>query len=113
MTDYQFYMNSSRGALGIWRDKKGNCCDMAHLVNACARALGVPGRYEHWNCTFSSSTIGHIFAAVYCPDAPNPNINNENGWLYADPVNNPNYLGYQNHRNNFEYTDSHMANLTY
>ena len=112
-TDYEFYMNSSRGALGVWSDKKGNCCDMAHLVNACARSLGVPGRYEHWNCTFSSSTIGHIFAALYCPDAPNPNINKENGWLYADPVNNPNYLGYQNHRNNFEYGDSEMADLTY
>ena len=113
MTDYEFYMNSSRGALGVWRDRKGNCCDMAHLMNACARSLGVPGRYEHWNCTFSSSTIGHVFSAVLCPDAPKPNQNGENGWLYADPVNNPNYLGYQNHRNNFEYSDSHMAELPY
>lgn len=113
MTDYEYYLNSSRGALGVWTDKKGNCCDMAHLVNACARSLGVPGRYEHWNCTFTSSTLGHVWAALYCPDAPNPNINNDNGWLYADPVNNPNYLGYQNHRNNYEYSDSGMAELTF
>lgn len=113
MTDYDYYMNTDRGALKTWSDKAGNCCDMAHLMNACARSLGVPGRYEHWNCTFSSSTMGHIFSAVLCPDAPNPNINKENGWLYADPVNNPNYLGYQNHRNNYEYSDSHMAELPY
>ena len=105
MTSYDSYMNSSRGGLKTWTDKMGNCCDMAHLYNSCARALGVPAKYEHWNCTFSSTTTGHVWASVLCPDAPKNNINGDGYWLWADMVNNPNYLGYQNHRNNFNYND--------
>ncbi len=95
MLDYDYYANSRRGALGVWRDKAGNCCDMAHFTNAMARSLGVPGRYSHWHCQFASSAEGHVWAALYIPDAPNPNINNENGWIYSDPVNNNCKLGYQ------------------
>ncbi len=92
---YDYYANTSRGALGVWRDKAGNCCDMAHFTNAMARSLGVPGRYSHWHCQFSNSAEGHVWAALYIPDAPNPNINGENGWIYSDPVNNNCKLGYQ------------------
>ena len=92
---YDYYANTSRGALGVWRDKAGNCCDMAHFTNAMARSLGVPGRYSHWHCQFSSSAEGHVWAALYIPDAPDPNINGENGWIYSDPVNNNCKLGYQ------------------
>ena len=92
---YDYYANTSRGALGVWRDKAGNCCDMAHFTNAMARSLGVPGRYSHWHCQFSTSAEGHVWAALYIPDAPNPNINGENGWIYSDPVNNNCKLGYQ------------------
>ncbi len=95
VTDYDYYANSSRGALGVWRDKMGNCCDMGHLINAIARTLGIPARYSHWYCKFTNSSEGHVWGTVYLPMAPNPNINNENGWIYADPVNNGNYLGYQ------------------
>ena len=92
---YDYYANTLRGALGVWRDKAGNCCDMAHFTNAMARSLGVPGRYSHWHCQFSNSAEGHVWAALYIPDAPDPNINNENGWIYSDPVNNNCKLGYQ------------------
>ena len=105
MTSYDYYMNTVRGGLKTWTDKMGNCCDMAHLYNSCARALGVPAKYEHWNCTFSSSTTGHVWASVLCPDAPQNNINGDGYWIWADMVNNPNYLGYQNHRNNYNYND--------
>ncbi len=92
---YDYYANTLRGALGVWRDKAGNCCDMAHFTNAMARSLGVPGRYSHWHCQFTSSAEGHVWASLYIPDAPNPNINGENGWIYSDPVNNNCKLGYQ------------------
>ncbi|MBP3412374.1 MAG: transglutaminase family protein [Oscillospiraceae bacterium] len=98
-TSYQLYYDTSRGALGMWRDRIGNCCDMAHLVIACARSLGVPARYNHYYCHFASMSTGHVFAGLYCPDAPGTNSRNKPGWLYADPVNNANYLGYQTHTN--------------
>ena len=94
-TSYDYYANTSRGAIGTWRDRMGNCCDMGHLINALARSLGIPARYSHYLCQFTNSREGHVWGTVYLPMAPNPNINNENGWIYADPVNNGNYLGYQ------------------
>ena len=96
---YSYYYDTQQGALGTWNAKSGNCCDMGHLMNACARALGVPGRYEHWYCKFAVSQTGHVWSSVYCPDAPGTNSYNKAGWLPADPVNDPNYLGYQNHTN--------------
>ncbi len=110
MTYYEnpMYYNTKYGALKMWQLKQGNCCDMAHLVNSCARALGVPGKYEHWNCTFTTTTTGHVWASVLCPDAPRNNINGDGYWLYADLVNNPNYLGYQNHTNNYAYVDYYI-----
>ena len=94
-TSYDYYANTKRGAIGVWRDKMGNCCDMGHLINALARSLGIPARYSHYLCQFTNSREGHVWGTVYLPMAPNPNINKENGWIYADPVNNGNYLGYQ------------------
>jgi len=99
---YDSYENTLRGALGTWNAKAGNCCDMAHLMNACARSLGVPGRYSHWNCQFAVTNTGHVWSDVYCPDAPGTNKYNKAGWLCADPVNTPNYLGYQNHTNEWK-----------
>ena len=98
-TSYEYYYDTHRGALKTWTDRQGNCCDMAHLVIACARSLGVPARYNHYYCHFSSMSTGHVFAGLYCPDAPGTNSYNKAGWLFADPVNNANYLGYQTHRN--------------
>ncbi len=106
---YDYYYDTQRGAVGTWNAKAGNCCDMAHLMNACARALGVPGRYEHWNCQFAVSNTGHVWSTVYCPDAPNTNKYNKPGWLPADPVNTPNYLGYQNHTNEYRLSGPHAS----
>ena len=105
---YDYYYNTTKGALGTWNAKSGNCCDMAHLVTACARALGVPARYEHWNCQFAVSNTGHVWSSVYCPDAPGGTYKKP-GWLPADPVNSPNYLGYQNHTNEYRLSGPHAT----
>ncbi len=89
-TSYIYYANTYRGALGVWRDKGGNCCDMAHLAIACARALGVPGQYMHGYCIFASMSTGHVYARVYCGSAK--------GWQIIDTVSNSNYLGYKTNR---------------
>lgn len=87
-TSYSYYSNTSRGALRTWNDKIGNCCDMAHLMNACARSLGVPARYRHGYCIFSSGLrTGHVWAEVYCGSSY--------GWKTADLVSSSNYLGYK------------------
>ncbi len=84
-TSYIYYANTYRGALGVWRDKGGNCCDMAHLMIACSRALGVPGRYHHDYCHFSTFSTGHVYAKILCGTT----------WYTADLVSNYNYLGYK------------------
>lgn len=87
-TSYSYYSNTSKGALGTWNAKSGNCCDMAHLMNACARSLGVPARYRHGYCIFSSGLrTGHVWAEVYCGSSY--------GWKTADLVSASNYLGYK------------------
>ncbi|MBP3412753.1 MAG: transglutaminase family protein [Oscillospiraceae bacterium] len=89
-TSYIYYANTYRGALGVWRDKGGNCCDMAHLAIACARSLGVPGQYMHGYCIFASMSTGHVYARVYCGTSK--------GWQIIDTVSNSNYLGYKTNR---------------
>ena len=106
---YSYYYDTQQGAVNTWKYKSGNCCDMAHLVTACARSLGVPARYEHWNCQFAVSNTGHVWSTVYCPDAPATNSYNKKGWLPADPVNSPNYLGYQNHTNEYRLSGPHAT----
>ncbi|MGM9554163.1 MAG: transglutaminase domain-containing protein [Faecousia sp.] len=93
-TSYSYYENTSKGALGTWNAKTGNCCDMAHLMNACARSLGVPGRYRHGNCTFQSGLrTGHVWSEVYCGSSY--------GWKTADLVSDYNYLGYKTSTTNY------------
>ncbi|MBR6825465.1 MAG: hypothetical protein IKM59_02850, partial [Oscillospiraceae bacterium] len=106
---YSYYYDTQQGAVNTWKYKSGNCCDMAHLMTACARSLGVPGRYEHWNCQFAVSNTGHVWSTVYCPDAPGNKATNKPGWLPADPVNTPNYLGYQNHTNEYRLSGPHAT----
>ncbi len=110
-TDYQLYANTSKGALGTWNARAGNCCDMGHLMTALSRALGVPARYEHWYCQFSSGTDGHVWSAIYIPDAPKSG--NEGNWFYADPVNNSCYLGYQSFTLLWEYGNSNCIELPF
>lgn len=63
-TDFQFYMNSQKGAIGALDSKKANCCDQSHLVVAILRAAGIPARYSHCNpCKFTTSgmVVGHVW----------------------------------------------------
>ncbi|BDH78957.1 hypothetical protein MTTB_03360 [Methanothermobacter tenebrarum] len=86
---YSFYYNTRYGAVGTLKYRTGNCCDQAHLVVALARAAGLPARYVHGICTFSSGTYGHVWAQIYI-----------NGvWYNADPTSTRNSLGVINNWN--------------
>lgn len=83
---YDYYYDTYYGALGTWNNRIGNCCDSAHLMIACARSLGVPARYVHGYCRFSSGLeCGHVWAEVLCGSE----------WYTADLVSDYNYLGYK------------------
>jgi transglutaminase-like putative cysteine protease len=83
---YGYYYDTYYGAVGTWNNREGNCCDSAHLMIACARSLGVPGRYVHAYASFSSGLVtGHVWAEVLCG----------NEWWTADLVSDYNYLGYK------------------
>jgi len=63
-----------------------NCCDMSHLVCAVARAAGIPARYVHGYCRFSSGLVcGHVWAQLWTGSK----------WEIADIVSDYNYLGYK------------------
>jgi hypothetical protein len=73
--NYAFYYNSKKGALGTLSSRSGNCADTANLMVALERAAGIPARYEHGYCKFSSGHwYGHVWAQVY--------VNGK--WHYAD-----------------------------
>jgi len=91
---YSFYYNTQKGALGAYSSRSANCCDMAHLVVALARAAGIPARYQHGTCTFSSGTYGHVWAQLYVSGK----------WYYADAVSTRNSFGTINNWNLNTYT---------
>jgi uncharacterized protein YpmS len=63
---YSFYPNTRRGALRTLNDRTGNCVDQAHLLIALSRAAGIPAKYMHGRCTFTSgNTYGHVWAEVW------------------------------------------------
>ena len=63
---YSFYYNTRYGATGTLAKMTGNCCDTAHLLVALERAAGIPARYVHGYCKFSSGKwYGHVWAQVY------------------------------------------------
>ena len=80
---YAGHYDTTRGAKKTLTDKRGNCCDQAHLVIALFRAADLPARYVHGTCTFSSGPIGHVWAQVLIGDT----------WVVADPVSSRNSLG--------------------
>lgn len=80
---YSFYYNSKKGALGALSSRTANCCDTSHLVVALSRAAGIPARYQHGTCKFSSGTYGHVWAQLY--------VNGK--WYYADAISSSNTLG--------------------
>ncbi|HOK72623.1 MAG TPA: pseudomurein-binding repeat-containing protein [Methanothermobacter sp.] len=87
--DYNFYYNTRYGATGTLQYRSANCCDHAHLVVALARAAGLPARYMHGICTFSSGTYGHVWAQIYIGGA----------WYDADATSIRNSLGTINNWN--------------
>ena len=63
---YSFYYNTKYGAIGTLARMTGNCCDTAHLLIALERAAGIPARYVHGYCKFSSGNwYGHVWAQIY------------------------------------------------
>ncbi len=81
---YSFYYNTRYGAVGTLNAMTGNCVDTSHLTIALARAAGIPARYVHGYCKFSSGTVyGHVWAQLY--------INGK--WYDADGISLRNSLG--------------------
>ena len=82
--DYSFYYNTQRGAIGTYNDRKGNCVDTTHLLIALERAAGLPAKYMHGTCTFSSGGVyGHVWAQVW--------VNGQ--WYSADGTGDRNTFG--------------------
>lgn len=81
--EWENYNNTSKGAVGTINAKAGNCCDLSHAVLAMARLSGIPGRYFHAQCHYSSGYIGHVVSQLFV----------DGEWLMADASNNGNTLG--------------------
>ncbi len=83
---YSFYYNTRNGAVGTLNARSGNCVDTSHLLIALTRAVGIPARYQHGTCKFTSGTYGHVWAQIWV-----------NGvWYNADASSSRNYLGVVN-----------------
>ncbi len=80
---YSFYYNTIKGALGAYSSRSANCCDTSHLLVALTRAAGIPARYQHGDCQFSSGWFGHVWAQVYV----------DGKWYNADAINDANTFG--------------------
>lgn len=91
---YSFYYNSVKGAVGTLNAKTANCCDTTHLLIALMRASGIPAKYMHGTCTFSSGTYGHVWAKVYV----------DGKWYNADAISSKNTFGVINNWNLNSYT---------
>ena len=46
---YEDYSNTRKGAFRTLQEKRGNCCDQAHLLVALLRTAGIPTYYAHGN----------------------------------------------------------------
>lgn len=80
---WENYNNTKRGAVGTINAKCGNCCDLSHAVCAMARLSGLPARYFHAQCNYSSGVIGHVISQIYL----------DGTWYYADASNDGNEFG--------------------
>ncbi len=81
---YSFYYDTNYGAVGTYNHGSGNCVDQAHLLIAMYRTAGLPARYVHGTCTFSSgSTYGHVWAQVLV----------DGSWHVVDPTSSRNSFG--------------------
>lgn len=80
---WEDYYNTKKGAEGTITAKGGNCCDLSNAVVAMARISGIPARYFHAQCHYSSGYIGHVISQMF--------IDGE--WVMADASNDSNKLG--------------------
>lgn len=81
--EWENYNNTRRGAVRTIQEKCGNCCDLSHAICAMARLSGLPARYFHAQCKYSSGYIGHVISQIYV----------DGSWEYADASNNDNQFG--------------------
>ena len=81
--EWENYMNTSKGSVKTIQAKGGNCCDLTHATLAMCRAAGIPARYMHGQCYFSSGVIGHVI----------PEIWDGHRWWICDPSNNSATMG--------------------
>lgn len=83
--EYSYYYNTQKGAVKTLSSKSGNCCDHSHLIVALSRAAGLPARYVHGYCYFTTSKTwyGHVWAEIY--------VNGK--WYTADGTSYRNSLG--------------------
>ncbi|MCC7553496.1 MAG: transglutaminase [Methanobacteriaceae archaeon] len=91
---YSFYYDTKFGAVGTLNRGYGNCVDGSHLVIALARAAGLPARYVHGNCRFSTFSTGHVWAQILIGDT----------WVVADSSSQRNSLGSVVNWNNYNYS---------
>ena len=92
---YSFYYDTNYGAVGVLNSRTANCVDTSHLLVALSRASGIPARYVHGVCKFSSGTwYGHVWAQLYV----------DGTWYNADAISYRNSLGVINNWNTASYT---------
>lgn len=80
---YSFYYDTKKGALGALSSRSANCVDTSHLLISLTRASGIPARYQHGTCKFSSGWFGHVWAQVYV----------DGKWYNADAIDDKNTFG--------------------
>lgn len=80
--EWENYMNTKKGAVETIKQKGGNCCDLTHATIAMCRATGIPARYLHGQCYYSS-VEGHVIPEIYV----------DGRWWIADPTNNDSTWG--------------------
>ena len=102
---YSFYYDTRYGAVGTLNAKTGNCVDHAHLLIAMYRTAGLPARYVHGTCVFSSgSTYGHVWAQVLIGDT----------WIVSDATSTRNSFGnVVNWNNNNYYLKGYYASIAF
>ncbi len=91
---YSFYYDTHYGAVGTLNAGTGNCVDQAHLSIALYRAAGLPARYVHGTCSFSSGGVyGHVWVQVLLGDT----------WVVSDSTSNRNSFDNVVNWNNYNY----------
>lgn len=81
--EWENYANTRHSAVKVIERKVANCCDLSHGIIAMARTAGIPARYRHAQCQYSSSIIGHVVAELYVDGV----------WYVCDASNNNNTFG--------------------